>query len=98
MKELQDATEVLRIYLKLSDSFYAIQKKHGVKFTKGRLKFRSDMKKSVHTALASLKTLEKIRRLNIPDKRGARQITFCGKEIWQSYKKFLKEVNRCQLK
>lgn len=49
-----DAVEVLKLYLKIADTFYITQISRGVKFTKGRLKFRKDVKQAVTLAIRSL--------------------------------------------
>jgi len=50
-KDLDRCKSVLKLYLKISDTFYESQQNTGAKFTKGRLKFRKDVKESITTAL-----------------------------------------------
>jgi len=50
-KDLERCKSVLKLYLKISDTFYESQQNTGAKFTKGRLKFRKDVKESITTAL-----------------------------------------------
>lgn len=43
----KEAVKIMKLYLKLSDAFYAAQISMGAKFTVGRLKFRKDIKEAV---------------------------------------------------
>jgi len=46
--EKKEAIKVLKLYLKLSDVFYSAQISMGAKFTKGRLKFKQDVKDAIN--------------------------------------------------
>jgi len=58
----KECVEVLKLYLEMADSFYNLQEKSGVKFTKGRLKFRKDIKEAVSYALTTLPKYEEALR------------------------------------
>jgi hypothetical protein len=68
--KMKDAGEVLKIYLQVADAFYNLQAKNGVKFTKGRLKFRKDVKKAVETGIITIKIIEWA--LSLPKNNGIR--------------------------
>jgi hypothetical protein len=44
----KEAVKILKLYLKVADAFYATQISMGAKFTKGRLKFRQDIKDAIN--------------------------------------------------
>ena len=47
-----EAIEVLRLYLKISDAWYKTQENMGLKFTKGRKKFRREVKDAILTLIS----------------------------------------------
>ena len=50
-QEIREAIKVGILYLKVADIFYEECERKGVKFTKGRLKFRADVGKSIESLL-----------------------------------------------
>ncbi len=88
MRMTKDATEVLKLYLKVADALYATQENAGIKFTKGRLKFRKDVKRAVHRGMAALTTLDTIFKYD--DDNWIRVSS-----IKREFKKFYKEVRKC---
>ena len=49
--KIKEAVKVLELYLRIADAFYNSQKCAGVKFRKGRLKFRKDVKEAILTLI-----------------------------------------------
>ncbi len=54
------AIEVMELYLKVSDDFYDVCRKQGQKVSKGRLKFRADVKKSTNVLIGLAKQIEAV--------------------------------------
>lgn len=48
---IKEAIKVAKLYLKFADNFYKVQEQLGVKFPKGRLKFRRDIKEALQTLI-----------------------------------------------
>jgi hypothetical protein len=44
---VREAIKIMRLYQKIADAFYAMQINAGAKFTRGRLKFRRDVKEAI---------------------------------------------------
>lgn len=57
MSKVKESVEVLKLYLKMADAFYTTQEQQGAKFTKGRLKFRKDVREAVTHAIVVLEKL-----------------------------------------
>ena len=51
---MKETREVIKLYMETADGFYSLQGKRGIRFTKGRLKFRKDVKKALSHALSIL--------------------------------------------
>lgn len=46
-----EAIKIAKLYLKVADTFYNLQKQRGFELTKGRIKFRKDIKEAIKTLI-----------------------------------------------
>jgi len=59
-KEVEEAVKVIELYMEMSKEFYKIQEKQGVNFTKGRKKFREDLKQALQTLIQAVNPKEEV--------------------------------------
>ena len=64
-QKIKNAVAVTTLYMKMSEAFYEVQEGSGAKFTKGRKKFREDLKDALNIliTIANSVTVTKVREL-----------------------------------
>ena len=76
---------MLKLYIKIADGFYDAQISSGVKFTKGRLKFRKDVKEALTYFIDLAEKVERA-KLELPPKRDERscncKVEGCGCKVY----------------